>query len=286
MTAVCEAQRRGYVPVRITRHLNGWPEGYIGWLDPKTNSQVWNADCTTYWLHPLNDACERITTTMDLSNLKLGDKVKLRNGTTETITDIIPDRTYSIRGTDNIWTPQGSFSNYGEEHELDIVEVLPTSTPDLSNLKVGDTVKLRNGDIQTIVSITDADLHYPLLSDTLSWTPLGQYFAGYENHHLDIVEVLPAPAERFPVGSVHTTRNGRKATIISTNLSFSSDEMLVLITGPKGDDYALLYKETGRGFRSPDREDPLDLVPPTVAIRVTIPAHRQAELEAFVNALR
>ena len=346
MTAVCEAQRRGYVPVRITRDVRGWPVGYHGWLDPQTSSQVWNADCTTYWLHPLNDACERITTTMDLSNLKPGDHVKLRNGTTEVIIDIIPDRTYSIRGTDNIWTPQGSFSNYGGEHELDIVEVLPTTldvkvgdkvklrngttetiiniipdrtypirsqngswtaqgkfydwgaadyldivevlpTTTLASLdvKVGDKVKLRNGDIHTIVSIED-DLHYPLLSDNLNWTPLGQYLVGHENHHLDIVEVLPAPAERFPVGSVHTTRDGRKATIVSTNLSFSSDEMLVLITGPKGDDYVLLYKETGRGFRSPDREDPLDIIPPTVAIRVTIPAHRQAELEAFINALR
>ena len=213
MTNLCEAQRRGYIPVRVTKHVNGWPVGYHGWLDPATRDKVWNDDCTTHWFHTLGDSCERIIPTMNLSNFKAGDKVKLPDGSIETITEILPERTYSLRGGKNIWTSNGRFSLYPDDH--------PEFTP-----------------------------------------------------------------EPFSVGSVHTTRDGRKAMIISTNLTDSPDEMLVLITGPKGDDYALLYKETGRYFKSAGNDDPLDIIPPTVAIRVTIPAHRQAELEAFINALR
>jgi hypothetical protein len=157
VTNLCEAQKRGYVPVRITKDVNGWPVGSLQWFDPESNNnRVWNADCTIHWFHTLGDSCERTTT-----------------------------------------------------------------------------------------------------------------------------------ADPFSVGSVHTTRDGRKATIISTNLTDSPDEMLVLISSDDGDDYALLYKKCGTYYGiDTTLPYPYDLVPPQTTVTLTIPAHRVAELEEFANALR
>ena len=131
------------------------------------------------------------------------------------------------------------------------------------NLKVGDIVRLRNGDI-TRIENHSAGYEYPFSSGLLTWTRDGRYTAEGE-HHWDIVENL-----------THHTKDGHRTTIVSRNLRGNSGVMLVLIHHPDGDAYGLYSKKTGRSFGvTPD----LVGFEPLITKTLTLPASEWAKLE-------
>lgn len=57
----CKAEERGLRKVRITRNVNGWPIGFIGWLDlGEKGSVVWNDDMTKKKHHTVGSNCEYV----------------------------------------------------------------------------------------------------------------------------------------------------------------------------------------------------------------------------------
>lgn len=60
--AMCEAECRGYKKVRVTKHVDGWPVGYIVWLDENSpgKNECWNDDCSKRWFHRVGVSCEYV----------------------------------------------------------------------------------------------------------------------------------------------------------------------------------------------------------------------------------
>lgn len=56
----CEAEKRGFKKVIVTREDGGWPVGTIGWLQSGRKDMVWNDDCSDYWYHYLGTSCELV----------------------------------------------------------------------------------------------------------------------------------------------------------------------------------------------------------------------------------
>jgi uncharacterized protein YkvS len=137
---------------------------------------------------------------IDLSQVEVGQMVRLRDGTTRLIRRIeenpaSPGFCY--------WTNDGSYDLLGRYQgdrrstEWDIVEVIPIvekSPPvDLANVKVGQRVRLRDGFIGEIVKVGGGNC----LPGFCYWTEIGSYDllgrylpSGTESNN-DIVEILP-----------------------------------------------------------------------------------------------
>lgn len=135
---------------------------------------------------------------LDLSEARVGMRVKLRNGQEHTITHIVPySGTYPYKlSNGEYYTKTGQFYYTVKKAAMDIVEIIKTKKQmkpkiDLSKLKIGDKVKLRKGVTLILHKIDETDDIYPYqLSNAVWYTGTGHYLRSKRQSELDIVEIV------------------------------------------------------------------------------------------------
>lgn len=163
--------------------------------------------------------------TVDLSTLKVGDKVRSRAGKVSTVTkiELEPESAYPfiVQTTGNMscgFCQDGSW-RLGYANYCDIVEITPKEETkvavDLSTLEVGDSVVLRNGRIVEVLEIgfSKSLSLYPnrvVALWELAREPYGKwytddgYFISKEEHAIDIIQILKKPTEAHTI--THTAQ--------------------------------------------------------------------------------
>lgn len=169
---------------------------------------------------------------VDLSELKVGDIVVLRNGKRKET--LLVER-YSKEGKDEygicikdydyiIFQKDGHCYDDKTESKYDIVEIIKQKKRkkgkkdmvDLSDLKAGDKVKLRDGQVLEVVEITKVDnkTRYDYLLSGLNYrsfyTKDGHNYADGEIDDKDIVEIIPKSKEESdkPKVDLHNIAEG------------------------------------------------------------------------------
>lgn len=118
----CEAEKRGYQRVKITRDVGGWPVGTFAWADHK--KRAWNDDCTEHYWHTIGNNCEIAPSTRQL---EVGKKYTSRDGTKWTCV-LIRDG-HAWLATDYIspnyvWTIEGKSVSLDSDYDI----VFPPTT--------------------------------------------------------------------------------------------------------------------------------------------------------------
>lgn len=154
---------------------------------------------------------------IDLSKLVAGDQVKTKNGKILTFQEYSNDNgrfpyIFFHKLEHYSYVKDGHYYLGTAVSPMDIVKIMKQEKHqiDLSKLKVGDRVQLRNGRVMTFQSKQSDSGDYPYIfynTDTgltSSFTPEGCYYtgSGQPPHALDIVEILTTPKKEFDFSSL------------------------------------------------------------------------------------
>lgn len=145
---------------------------------------------------------------VDLSKCKVGDKVKAANGKIGAVVliDTLPSDYPLLIKINNMelwYSNDGVLAGCLSDNEKNIVEVISKGAAmvDLSKVKVGDTIKRRDGTTHLVTAIsliTEGDPIYPIRIDytnyTMSYMKNGLYYDD-TTCNADICEVIPKETE-------------------------------------------------------------------------------------------
>jgi len=173
---------------------------------------------------------------VDATKIKVGDKVRLRNGDvlTVTVVNLLDHPTYPVEvcwvGSGYAYTRDGVYWE-GDEDDRDIVEITPAETSiDATKIKVGDKIRFRNGDVLTVCDISfNANSVYPVVIhwdegkqyDGCGWTGYGR-FCTHAETDLDIVEIIPAETSEETTQDEMTLRDQFAMAALSALLQGAS----------------------------------------------------------------
>ena len=167
---------------------------------------------------------------IDATKIKVGQKIRLRNGEVKTVTECRWHQAHKTNVVVNgeTYTPKGFYSQLASAY--DIVEIIPTETSeetpiDATKIEVGDKVRLRNGETHTVTDVSHlVDDTYPVevvwVGGGCTYTRDGFYWEGYEDYR-DIVEIIPAETSeetpidvtKIKVGDTVILRSGQKSVV-------------------------------------------------------------------------
>ena len=219
---------------------------------------------------------------VDATKIKVGDKVRLRNGDVKTVTEVKhqDDYTYPVDvfwGSDEVEYTRDGFYWYDREPDhRDIVEIIPASEEkidtnvNLDNLKVGDTIKLADGTVAVVTKIdpvpSDDELfrrqghrytvHFRIADGPTTYWNYRKDGTGHCLGSEQIVEIVPASEEKIDtkvnlvdlkVGDTIEFADGTTATVTDVDASDDSEHEYVVSYRTKyGVDY-WYYHEDGTG---------------------------------------
>ena len=241
---------------------------------------------------------------IDATKIKVGDKVLLRNGQVRTVMEIkIDDHLeYPVNitfvgkdGYRTSYAPSGKFW-VDRKDPWDILEINPAKTSekepiDATKIKVGDKVRLRNGEVKTVSTVTKISGPYPVRitfndDSNIRYTNTGNWLYNSSGEEpWDILEIIPASEEKIDtkvnldnlkVGDTIKLTDGTVGVVSEINLIPEDDkeflkyahryEVFFLIEDGTLDGWN--YRKDGTGD-SLDGEEIIEIIPAETSEKTT-----------------
>ena len=231
---------------------------------------------------------------IDATKIKVGDKIRLRNGEVEIVTEFrwhqAHKTKYPVVVNGTAYTSEGFYSQLASDY--DIVEIIPAETSiDTTKIKAGDKVRLRNGEVKTVSTVTKISGPYPVRitfndDSNIRYTNTGNWLYNSSGEEpWDILEIIPASEEKIDtkvnldnlkVGDTIKLTDGTVGVVSEINLIPEDDkeflkyahryEVFFLIEDGTLDGWN--YRKDGTGD-SLDGEEIIEIIPAETSEKTT-----------------